>query len=68
MKIMFETPTQVKFFDPKSQETLYGIGIGLDGIDDRIICACCGGVFEVSEVENIEILPWIDLSDATYGN
>ena len=59
---MFETPTQVKFFDPKNQETLYGIGI-----DDEIICACCGYVFEVSEVENIEILPWIDISDAIRG-
>ena len=60
---MFETPTQVKFFDPENQETLYGIGI-----DDEIICACCGCVFEVSEVENIEILPWIDLADTICGN
>ena len=60
---MFETPTQVKFFDPEKQKILYGIGI-----DDEIICGCCGSVFEVSEVENIEILPWIDLSDAICGN
>ena len=60
---MFETPTQVKFFNPEKQKILYGIGI-----DDEIICGCCGSVFEVSEVENIEILPWIDLSDAICGN
>jgi len=45
---MFENPTQVKFFNPEEQQTLYGIGI-----DDEIICACCGGIFEISEVENI---------------
>ena len=63
MIFMFETPTQVKFFDPEKQKILYGIGI-----DDEIICGCCGGVFEVSEVENIEILPWVDLSDAICGS
>ena len=63
MNFMFETPTQVKFYDPEEKETLYGIGI-----DDEIICGCCGSVFEVSEVENMEILPWIDLSDAICGN
>ena len=60
---MFEKPTQVKFFDPEEKETLYGIGI-----DDEIICGCCGSVFEASEVENIEILPWIDISEAICGN
>ena len=60
---MFETPTQVKFYNPEEKETLYGIGI-----DDEIICSCCGSVFEVSEVENIEILPWVDLSEAICGN
>ena len=60
---MFETPTKVKFFDPEEQQTFYGIGI-----DDEIICACCGGVFEVSEVENIEILPWIDITGAICGS
>ena len=68
MKIMFETPTQVKFFCPETQETLYGIGIGLDGLDDEIICACCGGAFKVSGVENIEILPWVDISEAICGS
>ena len=59
---MFEIPTQVKFYDPSDEEICYGIGI-----DDKIICGCCGGTFEVSEVENIEILPWIDISDAICG-
>ena len=62
MIFMFKNPTQVKFFDPEEQETLYGIGFG-----DQIICGCCGGTFEVSEVENIEILPWIDISEAICG-
>ena len=35
---MFENPAQVKFFDPEEKQTLYGIGL-----DDEIICSCCGG-------------------------
>ena len=58
-----DSPTQVKFFDPDSQETLYGIAFG-----DIIICACCGGVFEASEVESIENLSWTNLIDAISGN
>ena len=34
---------------------------------DEIICACCGGIVETSEVENIETFPWVDITDAIIG-
>ena len=55
--LVFEIPTQVKFYDPDGKQTLYGIGI-----DDKVICACCGGIFELSEIEIIEFLTWVDFS------
>ncbi|MCI7591080.1 MAG: hypothetical protein MSS74_04025 [Lactobacillus johnsonii] len=39
----------------------YFVGIAYH---DEIICACCGGIVEISEVENIETFPWVDITDA----
>lgn len=39
----------------------YFVGIAYH---DEIICACCGGIVEINEVENIETLPWVDITDA----
>ena len=66
----FEEPVQVIFADPDAT------GCWISGIAyrDEIICACCGGVFDISEIleiaaeDNIENpihsfgLDWVDLS------
>lgn len=59
----FEKPTQLKVEDPdKPGGYLYGIGYR-----DEFICACCGGVFELEELneDGLEIvdLGWVDLSE-----
>ena len=41
----FDKPTQVMFNDPESGEWDAGIAYR-----DEIICGCCGGIFEISEV------------------
>ena len=72
----FEKPTQVKFFDPDSDDTWCG-GIAYK---DEVICACCGGVLKISEIidkdesngwEKVCIIPydnWIDLSAEVMGD
>ena len=69
----FDTPTQVMFHDidePGSWVT--GIALG-----DTIICACCGGVYDIDEVCELSegyvdqaIYPyntWVDLSGEIFG-
>ena len=68
----FEEPVQVVFADPDATgEWICGIAYR-----DEIICGCCGGVFDISEIleiaaeDNIEDpihsfgLDWVDLSPA----
>ena len=43
--MFFETPTQVKFWDPDGGHYTAGIAY-----KDEIICGCCGGVFEIEEI------------------
>lgn len=57
----FEKPTQVMFIDDDN-ETCFGIAFG-----DTVICGCCGSTFDVSEVEIVQTLEWIDISDAIRG-
>ena len=47
----FDEPTQVVFADPDN-EGKWLVGIAYK---DEIICACCGGVFEIAEV--LEAVP-----------
>ena len=68
----FEKPTQVMFYDPDSTDRdvpPYSAGIAYG---DKIICACCGGVFSIEEIEEtakfddkepLIILPWIDFHE-----
>ena len=35
---------------------------------DEIICGCCGGIVEVSETEQIQPLPWVNISEAIAGD
>ena len=68
-KPYFDTPKQVMFHDiDNPQNWLRGIAY-----KDEIICGCCGGVFEISEICEMsegyvdqaiyEYDYWVDLSD-----
>lgn len=68
MKKYFEVPTQVLF--RQDEETMRENGARwFAGIayHDEIICGCCGGIVEIEEVEQIQSLPWIYISDAIAG-
>jgi hypothetical protein len=41
----FDVPTQVKFWDYGSKHYYGGIAF-----QDKIICGCCGGVCDISEI------------------
>ena len=41
----FEVPTQVKFWDVDGDHYIGGIAYR-----DKIICGCCGGIFDISEI------------------
>ena len=53
----FERPTQVKFCEIAAEESIqYRIAY-----NDEVICACCGGVYELDEVEILEEYEyWVD--------
>ena len=73
-KTYFERPKQVVFADPENPgEWLVGIAF-----HHNIICACCGGVFDIDEVielahedgRNQAIYPyedWVDITDEIAG-
>ena len=74
MKTYFERPMQVVFADPDNG------GEWLSGIAYRgeIICGCCGGVFEISDVVEMaveyglknaiyEYSEWNDIADEIVG-
>ena len=72
-KPYFESPKQVMFHDIDNPHS-WLVGIGYK---DEIICACCGGVYEIAEVCELSegyvdqaIYPyedWINLADEIYG-
>lgn len=41
----YDIPTQVMFYDYCENDFAWGIAYG-----DEIICACCGGTFNIDEV------------------
>ena len=54
----FERPTQVKFCEIGTEEESIEYGIAYN---DEVICACCGGVYELDEVEILEEYEyWVD--------
>ena len=69
----FEVPTQVKFWDVDGDHYIGGIAFR-----DEIICGCCGGVFDISEIyesapDTLEdpIVPyddWVDISSEIRGD
>ena len=69
MKQYFETPTQVLF--KQDEETMRENGAEwFAGIayQDEIICGCCGGIVEIEEVEQIQPLSWVNISEAIAGD
>lgn len=56
---------QVKFKDFEGV-VLGGILVENEGI---VICGCCGGIFEIEEIEIVEVYDyWVDLSDDIIGD
>lgn len=45
-----EHPRQIRWidFDSETDNVLYGIQLG-----DKVICACCGGVFPIDELNEL---------------
>ena len=74
MKMYFDEPKQVVFADPDNcGEWLVGIAY-----KDEIICACCGGIFEIEDVAQMagedgivnpiyEYNDWIDIAGDICG-
>ena len=66
----FDKPTQVKFIDPLEPMTENGAPHFCSGIayKDKIICGCCGGIFQLDELEWMQVYQdWIDISEAIVG-
>ena len=63
----FAVPTQVKFWDVRSEDYIGGIAYL-----DEIICGCCGSVFKISEIyevapdtlkeDSIVVYDWVNIS------
>ena len=71
----FCEPKQVMFAEPWADEVNWLRGIAYR---DEVICACCGGTFDIGEIEesakgqNLRsgIYPyeeWVDISEEIYG-
>lgn len=73
MKVYFNKPTQVKFWDYDNGEYVGGIAY-----KDEIICGCCGSIFSLAEVCEyaeqdgktaiIEYDYWVNLSEEIIGD
>lgn len=69
----FEVPTQVKFRDVDGDQYIGGIAYR-----NEIICGCCGGIFDITEIyelatDTLEEDPiviydnWVDISNEICG-
>ena len=66
-KLDFPYPMQVIFewaFEDEEAPSRHG-GVAYR---DKIVCGCCGGVFEIPECTYIKPLNWIDISDCITGD
>ena len=66
-KLNFDYPTQGIFewaFEDEEAPSRHG-GVAYR---DKIICGCCGSVFEISECIYIKVLNWINISDVIAGD
>lgn len=66
MKKFYNAPTQVRFI--KSVDVVdEPRWIGGIAFQNYIICGECGGIVSLEDVENIEELPWCDISDEIWS-
>ena len=63
----FDRPTQVKFIESSDivDEPRW---IGGIAFCHEIICGECGHIVDLNDVEEIEILPWISISEEIMGD
>lgn len=54
---MFDMPQMIEFIDNSTGEIFYGIGL-----DNEIICGCCGTILGLNDVTIIKFIPWVDIS------
>ena len=74
MQKYYEIPTQVKFYDVDGDNWIGGIAY-----ENYIICGCCGGKIEISDLvmdaEEIDMkpdmliqeLPWVNIDETIRG-
>lgn len=64
MKRFYDEPKQVVFSDPDNAGK-WQVGIAYR---DEIICACCGGIFEIEEIDIIHAYnDWVDIATEIVG-
>lgn len=66
MKRQYEKPTQIRWFDDENKRWIGGIAYR-----DEIICGCCGGVLELNEFEDDEVVEydaWVDIEEEIRGD
>lgn len=59
--LSFDVPTQVAFWSEEDERYIGGIGYGTE-----IICGCCGGIVEISEVYEsapVDVIPIVEHDD-----
>ena len=54
----FDMPQMVEFIDNSTGEIFGGIGL-----DNEIICGCCGTILGLNDVIITKFLPWVDISE-----
>ena len=78
MKNFYNIPTMVEFNDLYCEKTDKSYKKKIAGIAyrDEVICGCCGWVFKIKELLELnkisefdfEELPWIDISESIIGD
>ena len=67
MKKWFDEPTQVKFLENEDIRGDRDTSLGGIAFHDFVICGECGATVELDDIESIEELPWISISEEILG-
>ena len=65
MKRYYERPTQVRWFDSVQKRWIGGIAY-----KNELVCGCCGGVYELDEFEEGEVVElgnWVNIEEEIRG-